>query len=468
MYRFRKPKHLIDYSELENQEIYFSDLASLNDPMEGYRKYYWQGDIIVWKNFIKHFILCFEQTYTLAKLMEKNESLTSDDIPVFVSFSNLPTERYRTLISEIIEIVFKTEKFEEFLLLISNNNIKVGRNEVYFYLRMIHIITLNAIIKIHTKYGFQEPPDNEPPDLSKIFVTMVPAFAEFSKKTADYESKAEDLFSITKSIFSQMDLAIATKNQTLLEGNKEYFILSEFPSAYLDAILKLTYPETYVACFIDNCLNPVVWSHYGDNHQGVALKFRTIEENSNNLLELHGAIGYSSGDKYIFDKRKYPLVKIKYSDEYPDINFFRSLGRLPVGILSKEWFTDDANKKSEIYDIILKENNSTWRSEYWGIYMQTFFQKLSQWEYESEYRIALTDNLGIHIDKTNRKLRYDFDSLEGIVFGMKTPNHMKTKIIEIIGNKCKKANRKDFNFYQIEYDANRKEMSEVKLGLIKF
>jgi len=40
MYRFRKIENLLDkYHELENQEIYFADVAELNDPMEEFREF---------------------------------------------------------------------------------------------------------------------------------------------------------------------------------------------------------------------------------------------------------------------------------------------------------------------------------------------------------------------------------------------------------------------------------------------
>lgn len=57
MYRFRTVDNLIgDFQELEKQQIYFAHPEQLNDPMEGMRRYYWQGDEIIWRNLLKHFI----------------------------------------------------------------------------------------------------------------------------------------------------------------------------------------------------------------------------------------------------------------------------------------------------------------------------------------------------------------------------------------------------------------------------
>jgi len=46
LYRFRSTV-LGKHQELENQDIYFSSLESLNDPMEGFMDLFWSGDEIV-------------------------------------------------------------------------------------------------------------------------------------------------------------------------------------------------------------------------------------------------------------------------------------------------------------------------------------------------------------------------------------------------------------------------------------
>ena len=62
-YRFRPTDALLDKrKELENQEIYFAPPEDLNDPMEGFKDLFWRGDEIVWRNFLKHYLLCLEGT----------------------------------------------------------------------------------------------------------------------------------------------------------------------------------------------------------------------------------------------------------------------------------------------------------------------------------------------------------------------------------------------------------------------
>ena len=59
LYRFRSNT---DYTldELENNYFYFALPEELNDPMEGFINLYWEGDIVLWKNLLKHYV------YTLA------------------------------------------------------------------------------------------------------------------------------------------------------------------------------------------------------------------------------------------------------------------------------------------------------------------------------------------------------------------------------------------------------------------
>ena len=47
VYRFRSTTALFKYQELEKQEIYFSPIDKLNDPMEGTLNLVFKGDRIV-------------------------------------------------------------------------------------------------------------------------------------------------------------------------------------------------------------------------------------------------------------------------------------------------------------------------------------------------------------------------------------------------------------------------------------
>lgn len=67
LYRFRAVHALLDgFHELENQDIYFSPPEQLNDPLEGLMDVFWRGDVIVWTNLLRHYLLCLLQSTYLS------------------------------------------------------------------------------------------------------------------------------------------------------------------------------------------------------------------------------------------------------------------------------------------------------------------------------------------------------------------------------------------------------------------
>jgi hypothetical protein len=94
LYRFR-PSVLGEHQELKNQEIYFSSLDSLNDPMEGFMDLFWSGDKIVWRNLIKHYLLCLDRTCVQFMLVGHKTAIDLASIPVLETENDLPTNNIR-------------------------------------------------------------------------------------------------------------------------------------------------------------------------------------------------------------------------------------------------------------------------------------------------------------------------------------------------------------------------------------
>lgn len=69
------------------------------------------------------------------------------------------------------------------------------------------------------------------------------------------------------------------------------------------------------------------------------------------------------------------------------------------------------------------------------------------------------------IDKDYRLLKYDFQNLKGLIFGINTSNDEKVKIFEIIQKKCVEHQRKDFEFYQAYYCNIKKNLEFKKLNI---
>ena len=59
IYRFRTAKALLNgYNELSRQTLYLALLEQLNDPAEDTYNVVWQGDDIIWPNFLNYYLRC--------------------------------------------------------------------------------------------------------------------------------------------------------------------------------------------------------------------------------------------------------------------------------------------------------------------------------------------------------------------------------------------------------------------------
>jgi hypothetical protein len=146
------------------------------------------------------------------------------------------------------------------------------------------------------------------------------------------------------------------------------------------------------------------------------------------------------------------------------IDFFRSIGRLPLPTLYSQWYASESGEIS-ICAAEMRANEEEWRSQYWKDFPNTISTKLDEWSYEEERRLVLFSIAhGCFEDVNNRKLKYDFSDLSGIIFGMGTKLEDKVKIIKIIKEKCVKYGRRDFDFYQAFYN---RDTGKIEVNLLK-
>ncbi len=460
MYRFRTTEDLLDaHNELEKQEIYFSDIASLNDPMEGFREFFWSGDLVVWKNLLRHYLLCLEQVCALASVIEE-ELFRPEDIPIFLEEEELPTDQYKQMFREICDRFFENEGINEYLEFLATSPRKISREELYIHLSSMHLWAFHTIIEIHRKYYELQPVrSTSHPDFSNHFKRSVEAW----HKIANGE---EDLKKIRVLFGRSTELELMKGLEDIPISKRNWFaVLSKFPNAYLSEIVKLTYPEGYVACFMDDCTNAAIWAHYGNGHKGVCLKFKTTEKNGCSAIDLKCITGWQRSGP-VNGYRTFLFRKINYSNQFPSIDFFKSIGRLPVPQLLRQWYIDQDGNRSQCADYMEdKDSIEDWRKEYWENYDSSFFIKLNDWKDEQEQRLLLSSGIDTYNDRETRKLNYNFEDLEAIIFGMKTRVEDKMKIKKIIESKCKANNRKDFDFYQADYSPALGRMGVNKIQL---
>ncbi|ABV67161.1 DUF2971 domain-containing protein [Aliarcobacter butzleri] len=224
--------------------------------------------------------------------------------------------------------------------------------------------------------------------------------------------------------------------------------LLNFYSHYLEVIEQFTYPKYYIASFLKESYNSSVWGHYGQGHSGVCLIFETNNEGEIPFLNVYTGL---------------KLKEVNYNGNFEEINFFESLGKIPQPLV-ESFYIDENKNKSILFDKVLN-NQEEWRKLFWDKYEKNKLTKTKDWTYEKEYRIVLNRLMDYEIKEEDRKLKYDFNCLKGVIFGIKTPQNKKDEIIEIIINKCHENNILDFEFYQAFYCKESKNIQHKKLDV---
>ena len=113
---------------------------------------------------------------------------------------------------------------------------------------------------------------------------------------------------------------------------------------------------------------------------------------------------------------------------------------------------DDKISKT-VEDILDESGIKKWREEYWERIDEQINTKQENWAHEREYRISLVPLFDDTYDtKEKRRLRYKFDNLEGLIFGINASEENKLNVKKILLDKCKKHNRKEFKMYQAIYN----------------
>lgn len=458
-YRFRKTQNIFDFKELENQEIYFASNEELNDPMEGFKNLVFNGDKIVWRNLFKHYLLCFEfmyQTYLICG--ESHAKFEIDLIPIFRNSDDIETLKYKELFKKIYLETF--EIYGQIIDKIATRTTPILKEELFKYLYPFHMIALEIIQRNYESEGLIPKREN-PLDIQNFIeqdniklIDVVEAMIQ------EHGQEKMDKFLRATSFFYEEFNFVQSIN---LKHTPNKLFLLNFPQNYLRAIEKLTYPKNYVACFTGEKAinNSSVWGHYGDNHKGICLMFKPNEKES--LPFSNAKIGYGRNG-VILGKISLSFDKIIYGEAYPEIDFFRSLGRLPIPKLNATWYKDDDKKLSDIHSEVFTDEEK-WRNGYWNKYSQNNLIKTKDWAYEDEYRLVLNSGMDGEIDKKYRILKYDFQNMQGLIFGINTTNEDKIKIFEIIQKKCAEYKRKDFEFYQAYYCNTNKNIQFKKFRI---
>ena len=464
-YRFRSIDALLgQFQELEKQTVYFASPEELNDPMEGLRDIVWNGDKIIWTNFFKHYIFCLNRCY-LPLNITPNSGKDVGHIPILERWDQIAIPIEKILFDDIWGRFCNLPHIPEIIDALSNSRHKIRYREIVCYLRLIQTpVLLDEIRKIYVDHGIIPEPLIPPPiEESDIAVQMEQLLSFITNTEAIADERARDaILQTIEARIDDMGLTVEYNTRThppeILDGMNRITML-DFPKVYVGQLDRLLWENWYTACFTESYHNSSVWATYADGHKGACLIFEAVEENGSKNLKLNWGS----------DLITRPFLKVNYTDGPGEIDFFRTICKA-IGYPFREfWYTDQDGRISECAAHIESESDEAALQE---LYRNNFYRditfKTKDWEYEQEYRLILTYPGSSNNMKDIRKLTYNFDSLKGIIFGMRTSTEDKVKIIEIIEEKkkCPENNQADFKFFEAYYSSKDGgiRVREIQLG----
>lgn len=278
VYRFRPTSALLgEFHELQNQEMYFSSLQELNDPLEGFKEIFWRGDEIVWTNLIRHYLLCLTQSVLAAIVCGPNHEFHEHEIPVFQTEDGLPSS-IRSLFHVICTKFFQNDEVGALPALLAARNSSVKRNQLLSLLWSLHFYALKVICTVISPQtpvceidGILRARPDGPFRFQQLFSAQDSVGQEHGKNV----DLVEQLSSCAVNAIHQTIIISAYNDKSQYHGLAWKAISSGFPGAYINQIEKLLHFDWYTACFVGEPTNAAMWGNYGDRHRGACLKFKT-------------------------------------------------------------------------------------------------------------------------------------------------------------------------------------------------
>jgi hypothetical protein len=459
MYRFRSIESLLGTSdrvgELEGQYIFFAASETLNDPLEGYRESYWSGDEILWENFLKHYVT----TLTFRFLQYMTGGGYTEFFPISVRQSSQDPALLEFL-GEIVDGFLSDETIKEHVRVLALKERHVKRPELQCHFQMIHKLayhTVQSVIYKQTQEPALKPSDfdwQKNKSYCDEFLSAIEKNLELYQFQNNHVVEQGNQLLLSK--LSEINFNAQYHQWTLNGGDPWFDLTMSFPEAYCKSLVKLNFPDWYVACFMSECTDSSIWGTYGNNHSAACLKFKTNGWPGKRTLSLRMPTG-EGREGVTFSEISTLFHKVSYEEDFIEIDFFASLGMVPALELTSEWFSNRTGELSSRYKVIYDDIDK-WRGSYHENYQKSLVVKLGDWERENEYRLTMS-SYAINIkDPKNRCIKYDFNSLEGIIFGINTSPQDKMKIVAVVEKLCEKYCRGDFSFYQARYDNFQKKI----------
>jgi hypothetical protein len=370
LYRFRPLRWLLDENELRNQEIYFAETSQLNDPMEGFRDVFWHGDAIVWKNLLRHYVICLDNAFGQWMLCGEAQPLNWAHIPVFNHGNLNDGVPHKDMEKELLATLFADPCIQRLIDALATQPFPARRDELAAHLRAVHLLALNFIRESYTRRGMHPAIPNADSLLASarnavfLSVESISKFGEVAKQHPINGLQVDTFYISRQRMAAQLDFINFYNGRVDFQQANRNFICLTFPDEFVRQVETLIYPEWYAACFMRDCRNSAIWGSYGENHTAVCLKFRVTEGRNKPGLRLRRQIGVN-GNGPIIDFFEHDFKEITYESEHLPVDFFRSLGRFPIPVLRQHWYSDENGNRSPCGDEIFRADDA-WRKRLLG------------------------------------------------------------------------------------------------------
>lgn len=464
--RFRSTSALLDkFHELENEEIYFSTVKDLNDPLEEYMDLSFDGDEILWTNFFQNYLFCLFVFRTILMLTGDSKELTSDDIHTYFdperkTFLSVEGHSYKVACDEI----FANSVIQKIINYFSNREEAISEDELLLFLQYLHLYFLDVFAKIDLEKGLIK---QSPGNCLQQSETQLEKFGSIIDGISEDESNylhLKALYKLTNTItdsYKYLRQLENTGNSGIVMKNSQ--LLLDYPKYYIKKLSEIMYPKPYITCFSENYKDLSMWGYYADSGKGVCLIYKPKVVNGNFYIPLK--IPHTRTQ----DFTDMQLKPVSYEKQKPLTPFFRSLGRLNFPMLEKHWYSLNGKKSKLVEDLFNDKGIDKWRHHYWEHMENSTNIKHICWRHEQEYRIALIPVLDDTCDTIEkRKIKYNFQNLYGLIFGVNTNESDKLRIIKIIQEKCVKYKRNDFMLFQAVYNNAKGEIDIMPLNVLKY
>ena len=444
VFRFRKASSLIKHDELKKLEIYFCPFDEEDDAAEGLLNLYWKADEILWDNFIGHYFMVFYLYYSLMLFSDEKDRAVPDHINWRQSRSNFNIEG-------LILDLLSTEDIKLLKTMMMSDGHEIGTDEMKYYLQILHTAVLKFVWSIDHKDAIDDrlKSNNKKIDFNELSEAL---------KAFKWNKANED------GVFHSLDRMLNRNKAFLVDENTadwKKWLFIDFPKHYYDCLMEMIFPKWYVASFCTDCTSKRNWAHYADSSKGICLIFKKhkyADAEGIRIKTCHqvmfGKNRSADENGRIYENHIEPLLDVEYADSFPKFNFFEMAGSM-TGTMIDEWYHDKDGNISAYYPGDRNDpQRLAWHKKYWLLFQKHISQKVTDWENLKEQRVVLEDDdiFGTYRTDADRHIKYDFDELEGIIWGSRMNEREKREIRDIIEELCEQNDRTDFNFYQAVVD----------------